>query len=248
MNEIISLKNINKTFYSDQGEVKVLDNISFALHQDEIVSILGPSGCGKSTILNLLAKLTYPSKGELKINGVLGYMFQKDNLMDWRNIYNNIILGLEINHIKTEENINYVNTLIDKYQLSEFKNYYPKELSGGMRQRVALIRTLALKPDLLLLDEPFSALDFQTKLMVQEDVFKIIKKEKKSALMVTHDISEAIALSDRIIILSPRPCHIKEIVNIKFDASLTPIQRRSDPLFNVYFTSIYNQLQKGEYD
>ena len=242
MKELISLKNIKKTFFSNQGEVKVLDDISFSMSNNEIVAILGPSGCGKSTILNILSRLENITSGELNINCKLGYMFQKDNLMDWRNIFNNIILGLEVNHLKTPENLNYVNDLLKKYQLSDFKNYYPKELSGGMRQRVSLIRTLALKPDLLLLDEPFSALDYQTKLFVQNDVYSILKQEKKAALIVTHDISEAIALSNRIIILSHRPCKIKKIINISFNEELTPLQRRTDLKFNDYFKTIHQEL------
>lgn len=244
MKTLISLKNINKTFFSSQGETKVLSDISFNVHENEIIAILGPSGCGKSTILNILSNLVKPTSGEILINSKLGYMFQKDNLMEWRNIYNNIILGLEISHSINENSLKYVNDLLKKYQLLEFKNYYPRELSGGMRQRVSLIRTLALKPDLLLLDEPFSALDYQTKLYVQNDVHSIIKQEKKSALIVTHDISEAIALSNKIIILSNRPCKIKKIINIDFDSSLSPLERRTTDLFNKYFKQIHNELNK----
>lgn len=246
MKELIKIKNIKKTFFSDQGEVQVLDDINFSIFDNEIVAILGPSGCGKSTILNILSKLETVTSGDIIINGKLGYMFQKDNLMDWRNIFNNIILGLEINHLKNEENLNYVDQLLEKYQLKDFKNYYPKELSGGMRQRVSLIRTLALKPDLLLLDEPFSALDYQTKLFVQNDVYSIIKQEKKAALIVTHDISEAIALSNRIIILSHRPCKIKSVITIDFDQNLTPLERRTSAKFNDYFKLIHQELNSSE--
>lgn len=241
MNEIINLNHISKVFYSDKGETHVLKDISFKLNKFEIVSILGPSGCGKSTILNILSHLEEPSSGDMKINGVLGYMFQKDNLMEWRNIYNNIIIGLEIKHSKTKENLLYADSLVNKYHLSDFKNYYPRELSGGMRQRVALIRTLVLKPDLLLLDEPFSALDAQTRLLVQNDVYNIIKEEKKSALVITHDISEAIALSDRIIVLSPRPCYIKQIIDIDIK-DLNPTERRKNSNFSKYFNTITQLL------
>ena len=168
-------------------------------------------------------------------------MFKKDNLLPWRNIFNNVLLGLEVTKQKNQENIDYAITLLKKYDLINFKNYYPNELSGGMRQRVSLIRTLVLKPDLLLLDEPFSALDAQTKLTVQNDVFNIIKTEKKSALIVTHDVSEAIALSDKIIILSSRPATIKKVIDIKFN-NLSPIERRKNILFTEYYNQICNQL------
>ncbi len=240
---LMEMKNVNKTFFSQNGEVKVLNNISFAIYDNEIIAILGPSGCGKSTILNLLSKLEEPTSGEIISKCKKGYMFQKDNLMEWRNIYNNILIGLEIKHLKSKQNLEYVDSLLKKYQLEEFKNYHPHELSGGMRQRVSLIRTLALKPDLLLLDEPFSALDYQTKLYVQNDVFSIIKQEKKAALIVTHDISEAIALSDKIIILSNRPCSIKNIIYLDFDKTLTPLQRRTHPKFNQYFKKVHQELE-----
>ena len=241
MNKLLSLIKINKTFYNDQGENKVLDDISFDINEQEIVALLGPSGCGKSTILNIISALESPSEGELILGAKLGYMFQKDNLLPWRNIFNNVLLGLEVTKQKNQENIDYAITLLKKYDLINFKNYYPNELSGGMRQRVSLIRTLVLKPDLLLLDEPFSALDAQTKLTVQNDVFNIIKTEKKSALIVTHDVSEAIALSDKIIILSSRPAPIKKVIDIKFN-NLSPIERRKNILFTEYYNQICNQL------
>lgn len=242
MDKLIELNQISKTFFSDLGETRVLDRMTFYVEPQEIVAILGPSGCGKSTVLNILSGLEPPTSGEMQIHCRLGYMFQKDNLMEWRNILSNVCLGLEITHQKTKENIAYVKELLHKYQLEEFSHHYPKELSGGMRQRVSLIRTLALKPDLLLLDEPFSALDFQTKLLVQNDVHSIIKKEKKAALIVTHDVSEAIALADRVLILSERPCCIKEVIDIDFDPDLTPLERRQNPEFNRYFNSIYQKL------
>lgn len=241
MNKLLSLNKINKTFYNDQGENKVLDDISFDINEQEIVALLGPSGCGKSTILNIISALESPSEGELILWAKLGYMFQKDNLLPWRNIFNNVLLGLEVTKQKNQESTDYAVTLLKKYDLINFKNYYPNELSGGMRQRVSLIRTLVLKPDLLLLDEPFSALDAQTKLTVQNDVFNIIKTEKKSALIVTHDVSEAIALSDKIIILSSRPATIKKVIDIKFN-NLSPIERRKDTLFTKYYNEICEEL------
>lgn len=241
MKKLLSLNNVNKNFFSEIGETKVLNNISFDIEDNQIIAILGPSGCGKSTILNILSMLEKPTSGKISINCNLGYMFQKDNLMDWRNIFNNIIIGLEITHQKTVENLLYANKLLEKYHLSEFKNHYPNELSGGMRQRVSLIRTLVLKPDLLLLDEPFSALDAQTKLTVQNDVFNIIKQEKKSALIVTHDISEAIALSDKIIILTSRPSTIKKVIDIKIN-NLSPNERRKHISFSKYYNDICIEL------
>ena len=241
MKSLINLTNISKKFFSEIGETDVLKNITFTINENEIIALLGPSGCGKSTILNIISNLEQPSEGSIIKDCKLGYMFQKDNLMEWRNIFNNVIIGLEIKHLKTEENLEYADMLLDKYQLKDFKNHYPKELSGGMRQRVSLIRTLVLKPDLLLLDEPFSALDAQTKLSVQNDVYSIIKQEKKSALMVTHDISEAIALSDKIIILTSRPSSIKKVIDISIN-NLSPLQRRKSPLFSQFYNQICEEL------
>ena len=241
MDKLLSLNKIKKTFYNEQGENKVLDDISFDINKQEIIAILGPSGCGKSTILNIISSLESPSEGEFNLTAKLGYMFQKDNLLPWRNILNNVLLGLEVTKQKNNTSIQYVKELLRKYNLYDFINYYPNELSGGMRQRVSLIRTLALKPDLLLLDEPFSALDAQTKLTVQNDVYNIIKQEKKSALIVTHDISEAIALSDKIIILSNRPATIKKVIDINFN-NLSPLERRKNILFSSYYNEICEEL------
>ena len=192
MQTIVDVKNLNKNFYGKEGEVEAIKNITFSLEEGQILTLLGPSGCGKSTILNILTKLLQPTSGEVNINGTIGYMFQKDNLLDWRNIMDNITIGLEVQHKKTPESIQRVEDLLKTYDLWEFRNMYPKELSGGMRQRVALIRTLSVNPDILLLDEPFSALDYQTRLLVSDDVYKIIRNEGKSAILVTHDISEAL--------------------------------------------------------
>ena len=193
MNEIIKISNLNQTFYTKEGELEVLKDMSFTLNEGEILTILGPSGSGKSTILNILTNLLKPTSGDVIINGKIGYMFQKDNLLEWRNIMDNITLGLEIQSNKTEEAMQKVERLLKTYNLWEYRNMYPKELSGGMRQRVALIRTLAVGPDVLLLDEPFSALDYRTRLIVSDDVYKIIKNEHKTAILVTHDISEALS-------------------------------------------------------
>lgn len=241
MEYLLSFNNVSKNFYNDLGETKVLNDLSFSIKNQEIVTLLGPSGCGKSTILNIISSLEKESNGKVNINAEIGYMFQKDNLLPYLNIYKNIILGLEIQKKKTKENLDYALSLINKYGLADFINYYPNELSGGMKQRASLIRTLVLKPDLLLLDEPFSALDAQTKLTVQNDVYNIIKQEKKSALIVTHDISEAIALSDKIIILTSRPASIKKMIDISIN-KLSPLDRRKDNLFTYYYNEICENL------
>ena len=198
MKEILKLENLSKKYQAKNGETNAVNNVSFRINEGEFVSIIGPSGCGKSTILSMIAGLEEKTSGKIYIEGKevigtcneVGYMLQKDSLLEWRTIYDNVMIGLEIRHIKTKENEEYTKQLLKKYHLDEFKDKYPGQLSGGMRQRVALIRTLAVKPKLLLLDEAFSALDYQTRLMVTKDVYEILKKEHKTALIVTHDISE----------------------------------------------------------
>lgn len=190
MKKILEVKNICKTYQAQNGETEALRDISFDVKEGEYVSIIGPSGCGKSTLLSIISGLESKTSGEIYINGKIGYMLQKDNLLEWRTIYKNVLLGLEIQNDNTAENRKYVEELLKKYGLYEFKDKYPTQLSGGMRQRAALIRTLAIRPNILLLDEAFSALDYQTRLMVTEDIFKILKAENITALMVTHDISE----------------------------------------------------------
>lgn len=192
MKKILEVKNICKTYQAKNGEIEALKNISFDIKEGEYISIIGPSGCGKSTLLSIISGLENKNSGEIYIDGKIGYMLQKDNLLEWRTIYKNVLLGLEIQKENTSENREYVEKLLKKYGLYEFKEKYPAQLSGGMRQRVALIRTLAIRPKILLLDEAFSALDYQTRLMVTEDIFKILKAENITALMVTHDISEGI--------------------------------------------------------
>ncbi|HFT4672736.1 TPA: ABC transporter ATP-binding protein [Clostridioides difficile] len=188
---IVEVKNINMNFYTKEGELEVLKDVNFNLKEGEILTLLGPSGSGKSTILNILTNLLKPTSGDIKITGNIGYMFQKDNLLEWRNIMDNITIGLEIQGKKDKKSLDRVESLLKTYGLWDFRSMYPKELSGGMRQRVALIRTLSVNPDILLLDEPFSALDYQTRLLVCDDVYSIIKNENKSAILVTHDIGEA---------------------------------------------------------
>ena len=225
--------------------MQVLSNISFTLFQGEILSLLGPSGSGKSTILNILTKLLEPTSGSVTINGTVGYMFQKDHLLEWRSIMDNITLGLEIMHKKNDKkSMERIERLLKTYGLWDFRNMYPKELSGGMRQRVALIRTLSVDPDILLLDEPFSALDYQTRLMVNDDVYKIIKNENKSVILVTHDISEAIAMGDKVAVLSKRPSTIKNEykIDLSMEEEKTPFKCRKVPKFQTYFDLLWKEL------
>ena len=231
---MLKLNNVCLTYQSEIGETEALKDLSFSVKNGEFISIIGPSGCGKTTVLSLIAGLLEATSGKILYKGeevkksskFFGYMLQRDELFPWRNIKKNVFLPLEIKKIQTDENKKRTLNLIEKYGLSDFVNSYPQELSGGMRQRVALIRTLASNPDLLLLDEPFSALDFQTRLKVCNDVYSIIKSEGKTAILVTHDIAEAISLSDRIIVLSKRPAKVFKEHVIDFDKKLTPLERR----------------------
>ena len=254
MQEILKVENLSKKYQNKEGEVQALKNINFRIKPGEFVSIIGPSGCGKSTLLSIIAGLEEKTTGKIylegkEINGVsaeIGYMLQKDCLLEWRNILNNTMFGLEVKGIKTKENQKYVESLLKKYNLYDFKNKYPSELSGGMRQRVALIRTLAIRPKILLLDEAFSALDYQTRIMVTNDIYSILKREKITALIVTHDISEAISMSDRILVLSNRPGTIKDIHKIDFETkNRTPLNTRENPKFSQYFNVLWKELREG---
>lgn len=245
--KILKVENIYKKYQAENGEIEALRDINFDVKQGEYISIIGPSGCGKSTLLSIIAGLEPKTSGEIYIDGKIGYMLQKDNLLEWRTIYKNVILGLEIQKALTEENKKYAIELLKKYGLYEFRNKYPTQLSGGMRQRVALIRTLAIRPKILLLDEAFSALDYQTRLMVTEDIYKILKNENITALMVTHDISEAISMSDRVVVLSQRPATVKHIYDIDFEMeNRTPLNCRESPKFSKYFNLMWKELE--EYD
>lgn len=247
MKEVLKVKRISKKYQAINGEVEALKDISFSIKEGEFVSLIGPSGCGKSTILSIIAGLEEKSAGEIEIDGEIGYMLQKDSLLEWLTIYKNVLFGLEIRKQKNTENVQYVDNLLKKYHLYEFKDKYPNQLSGGMRQRAALIRTLAIKPNILLLDEAFSALDYQTRIMVTKDIYDILRKEQKTALIVTHDISEAISMSDRVIILSNRPATVKEILPIEFEMeNRTPLNCRESPKFSKYFDTIWKGLDVHE--
>lgn len=251
MSKLLELKNINLTYQTLKSETKAIKDVSFTIDSGEFVSIVGPSGCGKTTILSIISGLLKATSGEIlldgeKITGIstnIGYMFQRDNLFEWLTVIQNIKIGPKINSKKNCLNTEKINELLQKYELAGFEKSRPNELSGGMRQRVSLIRTLALNPKLLLLDEPFSALDYQTRLSVQNDIHSIIKSEHKTAILVTHDISEAISMSDKIIVLTKRPGTIKQIINLDFPKELTPLERRNNIEFNNYFKSLWETLQ-----
>ena len=251
MNEILEVKNIGKKYQNKEDEIQALKNVNFRIKEGEFVSIIGPSGCGKSTLLSIIAGLEEKSSGKIYIDNVetenvsnkIGYMLQKDSLLEWRTIYSNVIFGLEITKRKTKEDEQYVKDLLKKYNLYEFKDKYPSQLSGGMRQRVALIRTLAIRPEILLLDEAFSALDYQTRIMVTKDIYKILKNENITTVMVTHDISEAISMSDRIVVLTKRPATVKKIDTIDFEIEgRDPMNCRKSPKFSKYFDSLWKEL------
>lgn len=246
-NKLLKLCNIKKIFHTEKDDVLAIDNLSFDIYENEFVSVVGPSGCGKSTILSILSGLEKQTDGNIYFfkDTAIGYMPQNDCLFEWRTILENALLGLEITKKLTKENIDYVKSLLKAYGLDEFSDKHPSSLSGGMRQRVALIRTLALKPDILLLDEPMSALDSQTRMAIGEDIFNIIKQEGKSVIMVTHDISEAISMSDRIIVLSKRPGVIKSIYNINIDGD-TLLKKRKHKKFSLYYEKIWKDLDINE--
>lgn len=250
MEYICELKNISKRFHTINTETKALDRVSFNVKKGEIVSIVGPSGSGKSTVLNLIAGLDKPSEGEVVVNtDSMGFMFQKDQLYEWRNIYKNCILGLEVKNMDTDENKEKVIDMLKNYGLYNFRNHYPSQLSGGMRQRAALVRTLAIEPDLLLLDEPFSALDYQTRLSVGNEVGQILRKEKITTILVTHDIPEAVSISDRVIVFTERPAKVKKEYEIIFNdiqGERTPMKCRNTLEFGEYFRNIWRDLDVDE--
>ena len=254
MKEVLRFEDVGLTYQANSGEIEALFDINFSVDDGELVSIIGPSGCGKTTILSLIAGLIEPTKGKILVKGKekcndtsgVGYMLQRDSLLDWRTIYSNAQLGLEFCGKLRENYVENVDNLLKTYGLWEFKEKYPRELSGGMRQRVALIRTLAIRPDILLLDEAFSALDYQTRLLVVDDVYNILRQENKSAIMVTHDIAEGISMTDRVIVLSRRPGTISQNIKLNFKKSDTPLMRRSRPEFQEYFNKIWKEIDTNE--
>ena len=250
----LEVKDLSYSYHSMDGETKALSNISFSVYAGEFLAVVGPSGCGKSTLLSLICGLLKASEGSVLIDGKpmetgdsrIGYMLQKDHLFEWRTIFSNACLGLEIQRNLDEEGRERVRRLLETYGLEDFADARPSELSGGMRQRAALIRTLALEPDILLLDEPFSALDYQTRLAVCDDISTIIREQKKTAILVTHDLSEAVSAADRILILTKRPGRVKDTITIKFpDNAGSPLLRRNCPEFSSYFNEVWKVLREG---
>lgn len=248
---LVKVENVTHKFHSPEGEIVALAGLSLDIEEGEFVSIVGPSGCGKSTLLNIVAGLISPTRGRIllenkPVRGVttsVGYMPQTDQLFQWRTIWRNVVLGLEVQNKLTRETAAYVQDLLARYGLWEFRNAYPSQLSGGMRQRAALIRTLAIDPSILLLDEAFSALDYQTRLVVSDEVKRIISGEKKTAMLVTHDIAEAISMADRVVVLTARPGSVKNIHTVKLTCSEeTPLKRREAPEFKDYFNAIWREL------
>ena len=243
-NYILSIKKLRKIYHTEKNETLAIDDVSLDIKDGDFIAIVGPSGCGKSTILSILCGLEEKFGGTISVdkNSKIGYMLQQDCLFDWRNVLNNCLLGLEINNELNKDTKNKVIKLLETYGLKDFIYSYPDNLSGGMRQRVALIRTLATNPNILLLDEPFSALDYQSRLIISDDIYKILKKEKKTMIMVTHDIAEAISMCDKVIVLTERPAKIKSIYDINLEKKSNPINNRKDKNFNYYYNKIWKDI------
>jgi len=244
MNNILEIKNLRKIYHTKDKEILAVEDFTLDIKEGEFIAIVGPSGCGKSTILSVLCGLEEKSGGNINIkkDSKIGYMLQQDSLFEWRNILNNCLLGLEINNNLNDNTKKRVLNLLEDYGLKDFIYSYPDNLSGGMRQRVALIRTLANNPNLLLMDEPFSALDYQSRLAISDDIYNILKKEKKTMIMVTHDIAEAISMCDKVIVLSNRPATIKSIYEINLENKTTPINNRKDKKFSYYYDKIWKDI------
>lgn len=244
MKKILEISHLKKNYHTLKEEIPAIDDVSFSVDEGEFISIVGPSGCGKSTILSILSGLSEKSSGKIlfKEKKTIAYMLQEDCLLPFRTILDNCLIGLEVTGMLTEENKKYVIDLLNTYGLGEFMNQYPSSLSGGMRQRCALIRTLAIKPDILLLDEATSALDYQSSIIISEDIYRIIKNEKKTAIMVTHNIEQAITMSDKIIVFTKRPARIKKIYSIFLDRDIPPIERKKQEWFSTYFEQIWRDL------
>ena len=244
---LLCLEHVSLYYHTPQGETEALRDLSFQVQKGEFVAVVGPSGCGKTTMLSLIMGLNPPSSGRVIFPQgpfPMGYMLQRDNLLEWRTLEKNAVLGLEVRHKLNEGTRAKAVALLRKYGLGDFLSHYPGQLSGGMRQKAALIRTLALDPELLLLDEPFSALDYQTRLTLADEVFAIIKEEGKTALLVTHDIGEAVSMADRVLVFSDRPATLKKEIVLSFPREMPPLIRREQPAFQQYFAVIWKELEK----
>lgn len=242
---ILSIKNLCKNYHTKSDEIEAVKDFNIEINEGEIIAIVGPSGCGKSTILSTLCGLENKTSGEIvfsKPDFKVGYMLQRDSLFPWLDVTDNCLLGIKVNGKVKDSDKSNVNNLLKTYGLDDFAHKYPSELSGGMKQRVALIRTLAIDPDILLLDEPFSALDYQTRLALSDDIYKIIRSEKKTAIMVTHDIAEAISMADRIVVVTKRPATVKKIYNVKLTDKKNPIHNRNAKEFSTYYNMIWKDL------
>lgn len=251
--DLLQVEHIQEKYQAENGEITAIEDISFSLKKGEFLSVVGPSGCGKSTLLSIIAGLLPASGGRVRVGGEevrgvssrIGYMLQKDNLLEWRTIRRNVQFGLEVRHMLTSETVARAQRLLETYGLAEFQDKYPSQLSGGMRQRAALIRTLAINPEILLLDEAFSALDFQTRLSVTEDVYHILRQEQITTVMVTHDIPEGISMGDRVMILSSRPAAVRECIPLEFDLPRrSPLACRNHPKFGAYFDHIWKEMNR----
>lgn len=243
MSKILSINNISKIYHTPTDEIMAIDDISFDVEDEDFIAIVGPSGCGKSTLLSILNGQEKCTEGNINFyDKTIGYMLQEDALFEWLDVLENCLLGLKVKQELNKESKEYVISLLEKYGLKDFIHSYPQNLSGGMRQRVALIRTLAMKPDILLMDEPFSALDFQSRTNISNDVYKILKEERKTLIIVTHDIAEAITLCNKVIVLTKRPANIKNIYNFKFDKNTLPNERRNSVQFNNYYNIIWKDI------
>ena len=248
-NDILVIDNLSKIYHTNNSEITAIKDLNLNIKDGEFVAIVGPSGCGKTTLLSILCGLENKSSGNIlfpKGKAKMGYMLQNDTLFPWLNILDNSLLGLKVQKKITKENKDKVISMLNTYGLKDFIYKYPSNLSGGMKQRAALIRTLAINPDILLLDEPFSALDYQTRLAVSDDVWKIIKNEKKTTIMITHDIAEAISMADRVIVLTGRPSMIKKIYKIEMDGKSTPINNRKCKEFSEYYDMIWKEIDYHE--
>lgn len=248
----LSIENIHHTYFTKKSITTALEDITISIREGEFISFLGPSGCGKTTLLSIIAGLITPTSGSVNIDGkkierpdpMIGYMFQQDYLFPWKTIEENILLGPSINKSVTSEQRQLGSYLLNSMDLVNVEKQFPSQLSGGMRQRVALVRTLMMDPKILLLDEPFSALDYQTKLKLENLVSSTLKKFNKTALLVTHDIGEAIAMSDRIFLLAAKPGRVAKTFIVPEELrSSEPFNARQHPSYSDLFQEIWKELE-----